>query len=94
MTDAELIAAVNEVFTESLEIPPEKLVPEAHIFTDLGFDSLDVVDLIVALQHKFRIRVRNDERVRSVRTMQDLYGYLLQVKGEQEGGDFVASAGE
>ena len=84
MTDSEIIEAINEVFVEGFEIPPEKLVPEAHIFTDLGFDSLDVVDLIVAIQKKFPVQVRNDERIRAVRTMQDLYDYLITVKGEQQ----------
>ena len=68
MTDAELIQAVNEVFTESFEIPPEKLTPEAQIFGDLGLDSLDVVDLVAAIQKRFAVQVRDDERVRSIRT--------------------------
>jgi len=85
MTDQELIVAVNEVFTESFEVPAEKLVPGAHIFNDLGFDSLDVVDLIVAIQKKFGVRLRNDERIRTVRTMGDLYNYLILVKQEEAG---------
>lgn len=84
MLDSEIIQAVNEVFVEEFEIPPQDLVPEAHIFEDLGFDSLDVVDLVVAIQKKFPVKVRDDERVRSVRTMQDLYDYLILIKKEQE----------
>lgn len=38
MTDLELIEAVNQVFIESFEIPPEKLTPEDQIFADLGFE--------------------------------------------------------
>ena len=40
MTDSELIEEVNNVFTDSFEIPPEKIKPEAQIFVDLGLDSL------------------------------------------------------
>jgi len=83
MTDQEIIDAVNQVFIESFEMSPEDLVPEAEIFADLGMDSLDVVDLIVAIQKKFGVYVRNDERVRSVRTMQDLYDYLIAISKEQ-----------
>ena len=84
MTDSELIQAVNEVFVDSFEIPPEKITPEAQIFGDLGLDSLDVVDLVAAIQKRFAVQVRDDERVRSIRTMQDLYYYLIMIRTEQK----------
>ncbi len=83
MTDSELIDAVNEVFADSFEIPREKLTPEAQIFTDLGLDSLDVVDLVAAIQKRFGVQVRDDERVRSIRSMQDLHNYLILIRSEQ-----------
>jgi acyl carrier protein len=84
MTDSELIQAVNDVFADSFEIPREKLLPEAQIFTDLGLDSLDVVDLVAAIQKRFNVQVRDDERVRSIRTLQDLYNYLIMIRNEQQ----------
>jgi acyl carrier protein len=84
MTDSELIEAVNEVFVDSFEIPREKIKPESQIFADLGLDSLDVVDLVAAIQKRFNIQVRDDERVRSIRTMQDLYSYLMIIRNEQK----------
>jgi acyl carrier protein len=86
MTDSELIETVNGVFTDSFEIPPEKLTPEAQIFVDLGLDSLDVVDLVAAIQKKFSVQVRDDERVRAIRTLQDLYSYLILIRSEQNKG--------
>ena len=84
MTDSELIQAVNDVFADSFEIPREKLTPEAQIFGDLGLDSLDVVDLVAAIQKKFNVQVRDDERIRSIRSMQDLYNYLTMIRNEQK----------
>jgi acyl carrier protein len=84
MTDSEVIEAVNEVFADSFEIPREQIKPEAQIFSDLGLDSLDVVDLVAAIQKKFGVQVRDDERVRGIRTLQDLYTYLIMVKAEQK----------
>ena len=78
-----LIDAVNEIFVDSFEIPPEKIKPEAEIFADIGLDSLDVVDLVVAIQKRFNVQVRDDERVRSIRTMQNLYDYLASIQEEQ-----------
>ena len=43
MTKEEIMATANRVFAESFEIEPERLVPEANIFLDLGLDSLDMV---------------------------------------------------
>jgi acyl carrier protein len=83
MTDAELIEAVNQVFVDSFEIPRQQITPQAQIFDDLGLDSLDVVDLVAALQKRFSIQVRDDERVRAIRTMEDLYKYLIIIRNEQ-----------
>ena len=84
MIESELIQAVNDVFADSFEIPREKLTPEAQIFGDLGLDSLDVVDLVAAIQKKFNVQVRDDERIRSIRSMQDLYTYLTIIRNEQK----------
>ena len=72
----------NEVFEESFEIEREKLLPEMHIFEDLGLDSLDVVDLVVALQKKFGVKIRSDERIMEVRTLGDVYGLIQALKAE------------
>ena len=73
---------VNEVFEESFEIEPSRLKPEAHIFEELGLDSLDIVDLVVALQKKFKVQIREDERVRKIRTLEDIYQFILALKSE------------
>ncbi|MFP4176062.1 MAG: acyl carrier protein [Planctomycetota bacterium] len=85
MVDSDITEPVREVFCEEFELPEDELVPEAEIFDDLGLDSLDVVDLIVALQRKFGVKLRNDERIRQVRTLQDLYEYLETVRREKKG---------
>lgn len=77
MADSELIQAVNEIFTDSFEIASERLTPQAEIFSDLGLDSLDMVDLATSLQRKFGVTIRDNDRIRSIRTMQDLYDYMI-----------------
>jgi acyl carrier protein len=79
MTESELIQTVNGIFVDSFEIPPERLTPNAEIFADLGLDSLDMVDLIAAIQKKFNTQVRPDERVMAIRTLQNLYDYLKTI---------------
>ena len=81
MVEKEVVRMVNEVFTDSFEIPQDKLTLEANIFNDLGLDSLDIVDLVVALQKKFGVTIRDDERVRTIRTLGDIYNFIQLVKG-------------
>lgn len=80
--DEKIIELTNEVFIESFELEEEELVPKADIFADLGLDSLDVVDLIVALQEKFSVTLRDDERIKDITTLEDLYRFIEQLKTE------------
>lgn len=77
-----IIAKVNEVFVEDFEIEVDALTPDAQIFQELGLDSLDVVDLIVSLQKKFGVNFRSDERIREIRTLDDLYGFIDALTAE------------
>lgn len=83
MFDQELINKINKVFEDSFEIEKERLVPQAHIFTDLGLDSLDIVDLVVALQNAFGVKIRNEEKVRDIRTLEDIYRFISSLKNEE-----------
>lgn len=82
MAEEEIVKLVDEVFEESFEIEPDRLKPDAHVFNDLGLDSLDTVDLVVALQQKFGVKIRNDQRVRAIRTLGDIYSFIEAVKEE------------
>lgn len=76
MDRQEIIKKVNEVFVETFELEPEELEPEKLLFTDLGLDSLDMVDLIVEVYKKTGISMKEDENVRNIRTLNDVYDYL------------------
>ena len=84
LTEAQVIEKVNEIFCETFEIAPDRLVPEVRVFEDLGLDSLDAVDLVAALQTALGVRLRDSERVRTVRTLADVYALVLAVKNETE----------
>lgn len=84
MTREEIVRITNEVFAEDFEIEPARLTPQARIFEELGLDSLDIVDLVVALQKRFGVQIREDERVRSIRTLDDVYTFITSLKAEGE----------
>ena len=85
MKEREVVTMVNEVLEEYFEIERERLLPEMNIFEDLELDSLDIVDLVVAMQKKFKVRIRDDERIREIRTLGDLYQFVLTLRGEGVG---------
>ncbi|MFW6414716.1 MAG: acyl carrier protein [Thermodesulfobacteriota bacterium] len=82
MQKQELVTKINEVFEEYFELERELLEPDAHIFEDLGLDSLDIVDLIVAMQKKFGVNIRDDERLKQIRTLNDLYEFTDSIKDQ------------
>ena len=75
MTREEIVEAVNAAF-EEMEIPREELTPEKEFFKDLGLDSLDMVDLMISLQRKFGVQLRQNEEIKKVRTLGDVYDFF------------------
>ena len=71
---------VVEVIAEEFELAPEDLTPEATLYDDLGLDSLDAVDLVVAMEKSFGVKLANEEAVKAVRTMGDLFDLIISLK--------------
>lgn len=81
-TDEQIAEMVVDVLEDDFEVERERIVPEAHLFNDLELDSLDIVDLVVAMQKKFGVQIREDERIVEVRTVADLQRFILLLKSE------------
>jgi len=78
MTKEEVAAQVDKILVEGFEIEPSLLTPSARLIDDLGLDSLDAVDLVVAIEKKFGCRLE-ETQVRSMRVLDDVYEYCGQV---------------
>ena len=63
------------LLANQLGLEREELVPDAHILDDLGADSLDVVELMMAIEESFEIVVP-DEDVERLQTIADVQQYL------------------
>ncbi len=66
---------VRELLARQLEIDPEKISPDTDILEDLGADSLDIVELVMAIEEEYDI-VITDERAQNVRTVKQLVELL------------------
>jgi acyl carrier protein len=86
MTDQEVVDLIDATISEEFEIERKDLQPEATLFEELGFDSLDVVDLVVALEKAFQFKIREEKSVRSIRTLGDVHAFVLAKKRALETG--------
>ncbi len=84
VSDEDLRRKVVAVLAEEFELDPEKMGPEATLYEDLGLDSLDAVDMVVVLEKTFGMKMTDEEALRSIRTMDDLVGFLIRLKLEKE----------
>jgi len=75
MTQENVIKGIHNVFIEGFEIEEEILNGAATLDQDLGLDSLDGLDLVVALEKEFDIRIP-EETAREMRVLQDIYDYV------------------
>ena len=68
---------VKEIIVEQLGVDPEKVKPEASFIDDLGADSLDIVELVMAMEEEFDLEIP-DEDAEKLKTVQDVASYLTK----------------
>ena len=66
---------ITEIIVEQLGVKPEEVTPEASFVDDLGADSLDTVELVMALEEEFGIEVP-DEDAEKLTTVGDAMKYI------------------
>lgn len=66
---------VQDIIVEQLAVSADQVTPEASFVEDLGADSLDTVELVMALEEKFEIEIP-DEDAESIRTVSDVVDYI------------------
>jgi acyl carrier protein len=84
VTDSEVIELINRSLVDEFELDASLMKPDARLVEGLGFDSLDFVDIVVVLQQAFGVTLREDPRVREVRTLGDLHRLVIEKKRELE----------
>ena len=71
---------VIEIIVEQLDVTREDCVPEASFIEDLVADSLDLVELIMAMEENFGVEIA-DEELQKIRTIQDAINFIKKKKG-------------
>ncbi len=66
---------VKTIVVEQLGVKPEQVTPEASLIDDLGADSLDTVELVMALEEEFETEIP-DEEAEKIRTVGQIMEYI------------------
>ena len=69
---------VTNIVVEQLGVNPEQVVPTANFFEDLGCDSLDIVELVVAFEEEFGIEIA-DEDAEKVTTVEQAIDAIFEL---------------
>ncbi len=68
-------ARVKEIVIEQLGVNEDEVTPEASFLEDLGADSLDIVELVMALEEEYELEI-SDEDAENIKTVQDVVSYI------------------
>ena len=68
---------VKKIIMEQLDVNEAEVKPEASFVDDLGADSLDTVEMVMAFEEEFNIEIP-DEDAEKIRTVQDSIDYIRQ----------------
>ncbi len=79
MSDDLILAKLKEIISNQLGIEEAKVVPTADFTKELGADSLDVVELVMAFEEQFEIEI-DDEQAGELSTVQDALDYITANK--------------
>ena len=75
VTAADVEAKVKSIIAEQLGVSEEEIKPASSFIEDLGADSLDIVELVMAMEEEFEVEIP-DEEAENIKTVQDAVSYV------------------
>ena len=75
MAEASVADRVKQIIVEQLGVDAAEVTPQAHFVNDLGADSLDTVELVMALEEEFETEIP-DEEAEKITTVQQAIDYI------------------
>jgi acyl carrier protein len=82
MAEKSIEEKVKDIIVEQLGVNPEQVTPQASFIEDLGADSLDIVELVMAFEEEFSVEVP-DEDAEKLQTVGDVIKYIEERAKQQ-----------
>ena len=76
----DILTKIKGIIAEQLDVPEDDVAPEKSFTDDLGADSLAIVELVLALEEEFGIKIP-DEKVDNIKTVGDAINFIQANKG-------------
>lgn len=76
MNQQEIIERINAFMVEDFEVDEHLIQPQANLKSTLDLDSLDYIDLVVAIEQNFGFKVKPED-FQQMHTIQDFYNYVF-----------------
>lgn len=70
-----VLEKIKGIVAEQLDVNQDQVVPEASFVDDLGADSLDLTELIMAMEDEFGLEI-DDDKAQQLRTVQDVIAFV------------------
>jgi acyl carrier protein len=80
VTLADVETKVKSLIAEQLGVPEQEIKPTSRFVEDLGADSLDIVEMVMALEEQFQVEIP-DEEAETIKTVQDSVNYIERRRG-------------
>ncbi len=80
MSEKSIEEKVKDIIVEQLGVNPEQVTPQASFIEDLGADSLDTVELVMAFEEEFGVEIP-DDAAEKISTVKDAIDFIDQNKG-------------
>ncbi|MFN3409653.1 MAG: acyl carrier protein [Limisphaerales bacterium] len=81
MSEKPIEQRIKDIIVEQLGVNADQVVPEAKFIEDLGADSLDTVELVMALEEEFGTEIP-DEQAEKLQTVGDVIKYVEDLQGK------------
>jgi acyl carrier protein len=79
MAATQIEAKVKNIIAEQLGVGEDEIKPESNFVEDLGADSLDIVELVMAMEEEFEVEIP-DEEAENIKTVGDAIKYINEHK--------------
>ncbi len=79
MSDKTIEERVKDIIVDQLGVSADQVTPEAKFVEDLGADSLDTVELVMALEEEFDVEVPDDE-AEKLQAVKDVVSFITKAK--------------
>jgi acyl carrier protein len=75
MSEGNVEAKVKSIIADQLGVGEDEIKPESNFIDDLGADSLDIVELVMAMEEEFEVEIPDDE-AENIKTVGDAINYI------------------